>query len=84
MDVNNSSETSISHSTQTFILDEDWKPLIVYTGSTWDVENFVEDIDRAVNNANHPDHSDSHMSGFTIHIVAISLGIAIIAARRIE
>ncbi len=84
MDMNNSSETSISHSTQTFILDEDWKPLIVYTGSTWDVENFVEDIDRAVNNANHPDHSDSHMPGFTIHIVAISLGIAIIAARRIE
>ena len=77
-------ETSISHSTQTFILDDDWKPIVVYTGINWKIDNFVEDINRALSLADEPNSKDSRLPGFTFGIVIMSLSLAIIAERRLD
>ena len=74
-------DTTVSHSSQTFILDEDWKPIVAYMGSNWDVSNFVEDMNRAAPVV--VDDSED-VPGFTVQIVVMSLGLAIIAARRLE
>ena len=83
-DETHENETTISHSTQTFILDDEWKPLVVYTGINWDIDNFVEDINRASSLVDDPASKDSRLPGFTFNIVIISLGLAIIAARRFD
>jgi hypothetical protein len=75
--------TSTSHSTQTFILDEDWNPMVVFLGYDWNVDDFVQDVERAANTANTPNvDDDSGLPGFTFVTVAASLGLAIIAMRR--
>ena len=74
-------DTTVSHSSQTFILDGDWTPIVAYMGSNWDVSNFVEDINRAAPVV--VDDSED-VPGFTVQIVVMSLGLAIIAARRLE
>ena len=78
--------TSTSHSTQTFILDDDWNPIVVFLGYDWNVDDFVEDVERAANTANNPssDDDESGLPGFTFATVAASLGLAIIASRRQE
>ena len=79
----NETTTSTSHSTQTFILDEDWNPMVVFLGYDWNVDDFVQDVERAANTANTPDvDDDSGLPGFTFVTVAASLGLAIIAMRR--
>ena len=50
-------------------------------GSNWDVSNFVEDMNRAAPVV--VDDSED-VPGFTVQIVVMSLGLAIIAARRLE
>ena len=82
-DSSNGTTTSTSHSTQTFILDEDWNPMVVFLGYDWNVDSFVEDVERAAHSANNPD-DDSGLPGFTFATVGASLGLAIIAARREE
>jgi cytochrome oxidase Cu insertion factor (SCO1/SenC/PrrC family) len=80
---NETTTTSTSHSTQTFILDEDWNPMVVFLGYDWNVDDFVQDVERAANTANTPDlDDDSGLPGFTFVTVAASLGLAIIAMRR--
>ena len=76
--------TSTSHSTQTFILDDDWNPIVVFLGYDWNVDDFVDDVKRAANTANNPGDEDSGLPGFTFATVAASLGLAIIASRRQE
>ena len=78
--------TSTSHSTQTFILDEDWNPMVVFLGYDWNVDDFVDDVERAASKAAGHDNSDddSSLPGFTIVTLSASLGLAIIAARREE
>jgi cytochrome oxidase Cu insertion factor (SCO1/SenC/PrrC family) len=76
--------TSTSHSTQTFILDDDWNPIVVFLGYDWNVDDFVDDVKRAANTANNPGDDDSGLPGFTFATVAASLGLAIIASRRQE
>ncbi len=82
----NQTTTSTSHSTQTFILDEDWKPIVVFLGYDWNVDDFVEDVERAANSASNPssDDDDSGLPGFTFVTVATGLGLAIIANSREE
>ena len=82
-DTSDGTTTSTSHSTQTFILDEDWNPIVVWVGYDWDVELFVEDVERAAHSADNPG-DDSGLPGFTFATVGASLGLAIIAARREE
>ena len=77
-------ETSTSHSTQTFILDADWKPKVVFVGYDWDVDKFVGDVKRAANLASDPDDHDHGLPGFVFATVAASLGLAIIASSREE
>tara|TARA_B110001452_G_scaffold264220_1_gene266885 strand:+ start:7883 stop:9379 length:1497 start_codon:yes stop_codon:yes gene_type:complete len=80
----NQTTTSTSHSTQTFILDEDWNPMVVFLGYDWNVDDFVEDVERAANTADGHgiDDDDSILPGFTIATLSASLSLAIIAARR--
>jgi hypothetical protein len=79
----NETTTSTSHSTQTFILDEDWNPMVLFTGYDWNVDDFVEDVERAANTADDLDSGDdSGLPGFTFVTVAASLSLAIIAIRR--
>ncbi len=75
---------STSHSTQTFILDEDWNPMVVFLGYDWDVDDFVEDVERAAHSADNHGDDDSGLPGFTFVTVSAGLGLAIIAARREE
>jgi len=75
-------ETSTSHSTQTFILDGDWKPKVVFLGYDWDVDLFVEDVERAAKSTSDPDGNG--LPGFTIATFAASIGLALIATSRDE
>ena len=74
--------TSTSHSTQTFILNSDWKPKVVFTGYDWNVDLFVDDIKRAAGGSNGPHDHDDSIPGFTFVLTSASLGLAIIASRR--
>ena len=76
-----SKETETSHSTQTFILNGDWKPKVVFVGYDWDVDLFVEDVKRAAGTTKDPGDS-SGIPGFTFVTAAAGLGLAIIAASR--
>ena len=75
-------ETSTSHSTQTFILDADWKPKVVFVGYDWDVDLFVEDVRRAANLKSGPGDSDNGLPGFSAVTVITGLGLAIFASSR--
>jgi len=75
-------ETETSHSTQTFILNGDWKPKVVFVGYDWDVDLFVEDIKRAAGTTKDPGDGSSGIPGFTFVTATAGLGLAIIAASR--
>lgn len=77
-------DTSTSHSTQTFILDSDWKPKVVFVGYDWNVDHFVEDVKRAANLNSHPDDHDNGLPGFTFVTLSAGIGLAIIASSRDE
>ena len=77
-------DTSTSHSTQTFILDSDWEPKVVFVGYDWNVDHFVEDVKRAANLNSHPDDHDNGLPGFTFVILSAGIGLAIIASSRDE
>ena len=78
-------ETSTSHSTQTFILNGDWKPKVVFVGYDWDVDLFVEDVKKAAGTTSNPSKNESSaIPGFTISTVLLSSGLAIIANSREE
>ena len=79
-------EYTVGHSTMTYILDADFKPLVAWSGSDWHVEDMVADIHMvATGSALVPepiDSEDSGLPGFTFGIIASALGLAIIATRR--
>jgi cytochrome oxidase Cu insertion factor (SCO1/SenC/PrrC family) len=77
-------ETSTSHSTQTFILNSDWKPKVVFVGYDWNVDHFVEDVKRAANLNSHPDDHENGLPGFTFVTLTAGIGLAIIASSRDE
>ena len=82
--VEEEAETSTSHSTQTFILNGDWEPKVVFVGYDWDVDLFVEDVKRAAGTTDDPDDHEDSIPGFTFVTVASGIGLAIIAASRDE
>jgi hypothetical protein len=75
-------ETSTSHSTQTFILDADWKPKLVYLGYDWDVDEFVEDVKGVADLKSSAHDHDHGLPGFAFATVAAGIGLAIIASSR--
>ena len=77
-------DTSTSHSTQTFILNSDWKPKVVFVGYDWSVDHFVEDVKRAAGQNPHPDDNDDWLPGFTLVTLSASVGLAIMALSRDE
>jgi len=73
----------ISHSTQTFILDSNWKPKVVFVGYMWNVDVFVQDVVRAAGlHTESSDHDSDILPGFTFTAAVSGLGLAIIAASR--
>ena len=75
--------TLISHSTQTFILDSNWKPKVVFVGYMWNVDVFVQDVVRAAGlHTESSDHDSDILPGFTFTAAVSGLGLAIIAASR--
>jgi len=82
-----SKETETSHSTQTFILNGDWKPKVVFLGYDWNVDLFVEDVKRAAGTTSSPSDNSvlpGGLPGFTFVTASVGLGLAIIAASREE
>jgi cytochrome oxidase Cu insertion factor (SCO1/SenC/PrrC family) len=77
---------TVGHSTMTYILDDDFKPFVAWSGSDWNVEEMVADIHMVATGSTLADVAidieDSWMPGFTFGIIASALGLAIIAARR--
>jgi protein SCO1/2 len=77
---------AVGHSTMTYILDDDFKPMVAWSGSDWNVADVVADvhmvakgvavIDIATNSG------ESGLPGFTFAIIASALGLAIIATSR--
>ena len=54
-------------------------------GDNWDIDNFVEDVDRASKYGTPAPGDEEHeVPGFTLHIMIVSIGLAIIAARRLD
>lgn len=77
-------QTSTSHSAQTFILNGDWKPKIVFTGYDWNVDYFVEDVVKVANSHSSPSKRENTVPGFTAGVAIVGLGLAIIASRQEE
>lgn len=73
------SEYNTLHTTLTFILDRDFAPKISFSGYDWDIDLFVEDVERTASNADGHNHS---IPGFTFAIISASIGLAIIATSR--
>jgi cytochrome oxidase Cu insertion factor (SCO1/SenC/PrrC family) len=79
-------EYTVGHSTMTYILDADFKPLVAWSGSDWNVADMVADIHMVATGSalvdTAIDSDDSWLPGFTFGIIASALGLAIIATRR--
>lgn len=74
---------AISHSTQTFILDADWKPEVVFTGIDWDVGEFSEDLEKVASKEDGTSHHGTGIPGFSFVTATAAIGLAI-AIRRNE
>ena len=68
-------EYYVGHSTTTLILDTQRKPVIAWTGDSWQPEEFIEDIETLVKDEGLVGEESSGLPGFTaaIGIAAISL-----------
>jgi hypothetical protein len=77
---------TVGHSSSTYILDANFKPVVSWPGSDWAVAEVVADIhmvatgSKAIGNSNADD--DSWLPGFTFATIASAVGLAIIATRR--
>jgi len=76
-------EYSTLHTTLTFILDDNWKPKVTWSGYSWDVDEFVDDVLMVIEGSDDFDHDDS-IPGFTFVLASLAIGLAIIAASRNE
>ena len=77
---------TVGHSTMTYILDANFKPMVAWSGSDWNVADMVADIHMVATGSTMIDTAagseDSWLPGFTFGIIASALGLAIIATRR--
>jgi protein SCO1/2 len=78
-------EYSTKHTTLTFILDDNWKPKVTWSGYSWDVDGFVDDVLMVIEGSDDfDDHHDGGIPGFTFVLASLAIGLAIIAAGRNE
>jgi predicted ATP-grasp superfamily ATP-dependent carboligase len=78
-------DNSIAHSVLTFILDNEWKPIVSWTGYQWNEAEFAHDIETVMASHDHPEDADNHsVPGFTFGLIASALGLAIIATSKEE
>ena len=77
-------EYYVGHSTTTLILDTQRKPVIAWTGDSWQPEEFIEDIEALVQDEGLVKVESSGISGFTaaIGVAAISLAAIRISRNR--
>jgi cytochrome oxidase Cu insertion factor (SCO1/SenC/PrrC family) len=74
-------EYYVGHSTTTLILDTQRKPVIAWTGDSWQPEEFIEDIEALVQDEGLVDVESSGIPGF---IAAIGVAAISLAAIRIS
>ena len=77
-------EYYVGHSTTTLILDTQRKPVIAWTGDSWQPEEFIEDIEALVQDEGLVEVESSGIPGFTtaIGVAAISLAAIRISRNR--
>ena len=77
-------EYYVGHSTTTLILDTQRKPVIAWTGDSWQPEEFIEDIEALVQDEGLVEVESSGIPGFTtaIGVAAISLAAIRIGRNR--
>ena len=77
-------EYYVGHSTTTLILDTQRKPVIAWTGDSWQPEEFIEDIEALVQDEGLVKVESSGIPGFTaaIGVAAISLAAIRISRNR--
>jgi protein SCO1/2 len=78
-------DNSVAHSVLTFILDNEWKPIVSWSGYQWNEAEFAHDIETVMASHDHPEDTDDHsVPGFTFGLIASALGLAIIATSKEE
>ena len=68
---------SVGHSTITYIL-EGMSPKVAWTGDSWQVEDFLMDVEAAVDALNPPSESEA-MPALTFGVAMTALGLAAVA-----
>ena len=81
--VESTEEYTVGHSTTTFILDTKYKPVVAWTGDSWNAEEFISDLESVVESEGLVDSDENNTPGFAIisAIVGISLATIFINAR---
>ena len=76
-------EYYVGHSTTTLILDTKRKPTIAWTGDSWNVQEFIGDLEALVENEGLVETESSGIPGFTAiaGIAAISIAAARISRK---
>ena len=78
-------EYATLHTTLTFILDDNWKPKVTWSGNSWDVDDFVDDVLMVVEDSDDfDDYRDDSIPGFTFVLASLAIGLAVIATSRNE
>ena len=77
-------EYNVGHSTTTFILDTERKPVVAWTGDNWNAEEFISDVRAVVENDGLVDTDSDSIPGFTTiaSIAAISLAAVRIGRKQ--
>lgn len=65
---------SVGHSTITYVL-EGMSPKVAWTGDSWHVDDFLKDVEFALNSLNPPSESEG-MPGLTFGVAMTALGLA--------
>ena len=77
-------EYNVGHSTTTFILDTERKPVVAWTGDNWNAEEFIADVRALVEDEGLVDTDSDRVPGFTTiaSIAAISLAAVRIGRKQ--
>ena len=77
---------TVGHSSSTYILDANFKPVVSWPGSDWAVAEVVADIHMVATGSKEigdaSDDDDSWLPGFTFAMISSAVGLAIIATKR--
>ena len=77
-------EYNVGHSTTTFILDTQRKPVVAWTGDSWNAQEFISDVESVIESEGLVDTDSSKIPGFMIlsGVVAISLAAIMINSKK--